>query len=149
MLLLSNRSDVSGMSDSDDVVLENGPESRFVVRAVDAILRGEVLDARIALIEAAELVGWPAIAHRLDVVGHALLADAGMTEDTIPAEVDLVPGVIAATVEASGTGAHDLLARWCHGLDEIDDLPVDEVWPSLALVAWLVDRAGYPAEVVV
>ena len=64
-------------------------------------------------------------------------------------EVDLVPGVIAATVEASGTGAHDLLARWCHGLDEVDDLPVDEVWPSLALVAWLVDRAGYPAEVVV
>jgi hypothetical protein len=136
------------MSETDDV-LENGPESRYVVRAIDAILQDDVVAARIALIDAADEAGWPAVAHRLDVVGHALLADAGMTLETIPPEIDLVPEVIAATVESSGAGAHELLARWCHGTDEVDDLPLDEVWPSLALVAWLVDRAGYPAEVVV
>lgn len=137
------------MSDSDEEVLENGPESKFVVRAIDAILRSDIVAARMALIDAAEIVGWPAIAHRLDVVGHALLADVGMTEETVPLEIDLVPEAVAATVETSGAGAHDLLARWCHGVDEVDALPLDEVWPSLALLAWLVDQAGFPAEVVV
>lgn len=137
------------MSGSDDDVLENGPESRYVVRAIDAILQADIVRARMALIEAADEVGWLAVAHRLDVVGHALLADSGMTADTIPDEIDIEPAVIAATLETSHAGAHELLARWCHGTDEVDDLPIDEVWPSLALVAWLVDRAGFPAEVVV
>ncbi|WP_436794344.1 hypothetical protein [Actinospongicola halichondriae] len=137
------------MSDSDEVVLENGPESRFVVQAIDAILRADIVSARLALIDAADLVGWAAVAHRLDVVGHALAADAGMTEGSVPDEIDLVPEVIASTLASSTTGTHDLLARWCHGVDDVDALPLDEVWPSLALVAWMVDRAGYPAEVVV
>ncbi len=137
------------MSDSDDAKLANGPESAYVVRAIDAILRADVVSARLALIDAAELVGWAAVAHRLDVVGHALATDAGMTADSVPQELDLVPEVIASTLASSNAGTHDLLARWCHGIEDVDALPVDEVWPSLALVAWLVDRAGFPAEVVV
>lgn len=137
------------MSDSDDESLANGPESSYVVRAIDAILREDIVSARMALIEAADLVGWAAVAHRLDVVGHALATDAGMTADTVPIEIDLVPEVLASTMKASEAGAHDLLARWCHGIDDVDALPLDEVWPSLALVAWLVDQAGFPAEVVV
>lgn len=137
------------MSDSGEVVLENGPESRFVVWAVDAILRSDIVVARLALIEAAELVGWRAVAHRLDVVGHALAADAGLTEDTVPDEIDLASEVMATTIGTSDVGTRHLLARWCHGPGDVGELPLDEVWPSLALVAWLVDVAGYPAEVVV
>lgn len=137
------------MSESGDEGLANGPESAYVVTSIDAILHGDLIVARMALIEAAEHVGWPAVAHRLDVVGRALTADAGMTEDTVPDEIDLEPELVASTIAASERGVHELLARWCHGIEESGDLPVDEVWPSLALVAWLVDRAGYPAEVVV
>ncbi len=149
MLVSVESSDVSGMSDSDDAVLANGPESAYVVQAVDAILREDVVSARMALIDAADLVGWAAVAHRLDVVGHALATDAGMTAESIPTEIDLVPEVLASTVQASVAGAHELLARWCHGTGDVDALPLDEVWPSLALVAWMVDQAGFPAQVVV
>ncbi|MDE0801767.1 MAG: hypothetical protein OSA99_00445 [Acidimicrobiales bacterium] len=137
------------MSESSGEGLANGPESAYVVKSIDAILGGDMITARMALIDAADLVGWPAVAHRLDVVGRALTTDAGMTEATVPDEIDLEPEVIASTIEAADRGVHELLARWCHGIEEVGDLPVDEVWPSLALVAWLVDRAGFPAEVVV
>lgn len=128
--------------------LANGPESRHVVDAVDAVLRGDVASARSALITCAAEVGWEAIGHRLDVAGRALTLDAGYTPATIPLEIDLVPEVLESTLDVLHEQAPRVVARWQHpeGPGPVD---LDEVWPALVLVAWLVDEAGFPAEVVV
>lgn len=138
--------------------LANGPESRFVVEAIDAILRDDVVAARVALIEAAHLVGWPAVAHRLDVAGRALAVDAGFDGPDLahPERVDAFPShdpdldlaeLDSMARDHGASHASDVYERWSAGAD--DDLPVAEVWASLNVVAWLVAQAGYPAEVVV
>ena len=97
---MSNSDDVSELSTSGvptsvrPTLLANGPESRFVVEAIDALLRSDVVAARLALIEGADALGWPAIAHRLDVAGHALAFDAGFCSDRdADNSVLLLPGV--------------------------------------------------------
>jgi hypothetical protein len=131
--------------------LVNRPASAFVVDAVAALLRDDVGGARMCLIQGAARVGLPAIAHRLDVAGRALAVDAGLLEDDdrdAEPPIVLLPGL---DTSAWAAGHEDdvaaVLTRWSGGAD--DDLPVDRIWPSLAVVAWLVDRAGYPPEVVV
>lgn len=144
--------------------LVNGPESTFVVTAVDALLRNDVIGARMALIEGAGVHGWGAIAHRLDVVGHALAIDAGLgrTPDRRPDAagslgepvddtdvVVLLPDVDTSKwTDSDVDTAHELMTRWSNQIRD-DALPVDRVWSSLAVVAWLVEQAGYPPQVVV
>lgn len=128
----------------------NGPESHHVVDAVDALLRGDAEGARSALSSAGAHVGWPAVSHRLEVVGRALTIDAGFDGDATPAEIDLVPSVLRSTIVDGGVDVSAVIDRWRSGGDAPDTAStVDDVWPSLAVVAWLVDAAGYPAEVVV
>lgn len=138
----------SGTSAAGAGALANGPESHFVVEAVDALLRGDVVGARMALIAGADVAGWGAVAHRIDVAGRALTTDAGLTPETVPDEIDLVPEVLASTVRDSQARAPHLLGRWSDPATT-GDLPLESVWPSLAMLAWLVDQAGFPAEVVV
>jgi hypothetical protein len=137
-------SELSGSADS----LSNGPESPFVVEAVDAVLTGDVTRARASLIAAADAASWEAVAHRLDVVGRALALDAGLSSDDDD-EIVLLPDLDTSSwVAGSAADAAVLLSRWSNA-DTADELSTDLVWPSLAVVAWLVDRAGYPAQVVV
>ena len=138
-------SELSGSAGS----LTNGPESPFVVDAVDAVLTGDANRARAALIEAAEVASWEAVAHRLDVVGRALALDAGLSSDDAGDEIVLLPDLDTSSwIAGNASDAAVLLSRWSSA-EARDELSTDLVWPSLAVVAWLVDRAGYPAQVVV
>ncbi len=136
------------VSESQAAPLTNGPESRFVVDAIDALLHGDVAAARLALLACADDVGWPAIAHRLEVAGRALTVDAGFTLESLPAEIDLVPEVLHSVLDPLRDAAPRVLARWSDP-DGPAPTALDDVWPSLAVVAWLIDTAGYPGEVVV
>lgn len=148
----ANKEHVPEMSDSGTLGSEerlvNGPESRHVVDAVDALLVNDLARARTALEQAADVVGWDAVAHRLDVVGRALAGDAGVGPQAVPPEVDLVPSILATTITEPTVDAPRVLDRWQAGEDTAA-ATIDDVWPSLAVVAWLVDTAGFPAEVVV
>ncbi len=134
------------MSGSTTSPLENGPETPYVVAAVDALLRSDIVGARLALIDGADATSWEAVAHRLDVAGHALAVDAGFHAPDSD-DVVLLPGLDTSSWAHRGAGAAELIARWAHG-QRAEGLPLDCVWPSVTLVAWLVERAGYPAEVV-
>ena len=144
-----NTSHVSEMSGSTRMTLRNGPESGFVVDAVDALLRHDAAAARMALISGAEATGWEAIAHRLDVAGRALAVDAGLRDGPESDHVVLLPDLDTSAWSEVHHDAGDILSQWTSGEPAPTEPPVDRVWPSLLLVAWLVDRAGYPAEVVV
>lgn len=153
---MANTDCVSEMSGSASTPLENGPETPFVVEAVDALLRSDVVAARLALIEGADATSWAAIAHRLDVAGHALAVDAGLqapstddSEDSGEDEIVLLPGLDTSSwALGQGDAAAELIARWRTD-DESTDIPLEQVWSTLVLVSWFVDRAGFPAEVVV
>ncbi len=126
-----------------------------MVEAVDALLRSDVVAARLALIEGAEATSWSAIAHRLDVAGHALAVDAGLrvpADAADPAaqdEIVLLPGLDTSSWAADQSDvAAALIARWTAD-EERADLPLEQVWSTLVLVSWMVERAGFPAEVVV
>jgi hypothetical protein len=141
------------MSGSTASPLENGPETPFVVEAVDALLRSDVVAARLALIEGAEATSWAAIAHRLDVAGHALAVDAGLhvpaDDDPGRDEILLLPGLDTSSWAADeGSAVAGLIARWTTD-DQPADLPLEQVWSTLVVVSWMVERAGFPAEVVV
>lgn len=152
----ANTDCVSEMSGSASSPLENGPETPFVVEAVDALLRSDVVAARLALIEGAEATSWSAIAHRLDVAGHALAVDAGLRvpdahddDRSGDDEILLLPGLDTSSWAADqGNTAAELIARWTTD-DEPAELPLEQVWSTLVLVTWMVERAGFPAEVVV
>lgn len=137
--------DVSELSDFPSG-LANGPESRHVVAGVDALLEGDILRARFALIEAAEVAGWTAVAHRLDVAGRALAADAGIGVDG-PGLVDALPELIGcAWVDAAGVAdVSAVLATWVEG----ETIELASMWAAMRALGWLVQRAGFPAAVVV
>lgn len=152
------------MSGSTSFSSGTGPETRFVIDAVDALMRSDVVGARLALIEGADATSWSAIAHRLDVVGHALAVDAGLRsgdngvdadhpadKDGAPAALDeilLLPGLDTSSWAVPHTEfAEALIRRWSTESDR-NDLPLDRVWSTLAVVTWLVERGGYPAQVV-
>lgn len=155
---MSKGADVPEMSDSASRPLVNGPESSCVVAAVDALLADDVVAAREALVAGAARFGWAAIAHRLDVVGRALATDAGLSDEPGPGHdgsIVLLPGLdTSAWVRGNEDPAHvgraaEVLARWTadEALDR--DVDMERIWSSLAVVTFLVDRAGYPAQVVV
>ena len=135
------------MSEAGEFALANGPESRVVVGALDAILGDDADAAQATLLAGAEEVGWEAIAHRIDVAGRALAVDAGITPATIPDEIDLTPALRASFLTSTADGIPDVLARWWGAPDAPSEFGT--VWPSLVMLAWLVDRAGFPAEVVI
>lgn len=138
-------SELSGSSSR----LLNGPESSYVVAAIDALLRHDRVGARVALLDGAEVAGWEAIAHRLDVAGRALAVDAGLRSEDDTDEIVLLPDLDTSSwVAGDDREAGAVLTRWSSP-GSGDPLPAELVWSSLAVVAWLVDRAGYPAQVVV
>lgn len=137
---------MSELSGSEQVML-HGPESGFVVEAVDALLRGDTTAARVALINGAREVGWPAVAHRIDVAGRALAIDAGLSAGTDDVVV-LVPDDDTDWPAGDPVDAAIVLSRWSSGGTTGTDLPLTQLWSALGAVVWLVDRAGYPAEVV-
>ena len=142
------------MSGSAPSPLVSGPETPYVVDAVDGLLRGDRLAARLALLAGAEVAGWSAIAHRLDVAGRALAVDAGLWDppDTTGGgsaqrgDIVVLPGLDTSTGFADEAATAEVIDRWTSGAES--SLPLDRIWPSLAVVAWLVDRAGYPPQVV-
>ena len=138
---------VSDLSGSDEPVL-HAPESGFVVDAVDALLRRDTTGARLALLDAAAAVGWPAVAHRLDVAGRALAIDAGLSAGTDDVIV-LLPDDASQWPAGDPADAAVVLSRWSSGSTAGTALPLDQLWSALGAVTWLVERAGYPAEVVV
>ena len=137
----------------------SGPETPYVVDALDHLLRGDRVAARVALLEGAEVAGWRAIAHRLDVAGRALAVDAGLWDppdrsgggSARRGDIVVLPGLDTSSGFAGGlddddAAAAEVIDRWTSGVGS--SLPLDRIWPSLTVVAWLVDRAGYPPEVV-
>ncbi len=147
------------MSGSAFSSLASGPETPFVVDAVAGLLRGDRVAARIALLEGAEVAGWSAIAHRLDIAGRALAIDAGLWDPPGPAgngsaqrgDIVVLPGLDTSSGFTDGVGAPvaaaaEVIHLWTTG--DGSALPLDRIWPSLTVVAWLVERAGYPPEVV-
>ena len=144
-----NTHNVSEMSGSTRMSLRNGPESGFVIDAVDAMLRHDLAAARMALVSGAEATGWEAIAHRLDVAGRALAVDAGLRDGPESDHIVLLPDLDTSAWSEVRHEAGDILGQWTSGEPAPAEPAVDRVWPSLVLVAWLVDRAGYPPQVVV
>ena len=137
------------MSGSTSMPLHNGPESSYVIDAVDAMLRRDVVAARLALIAGAEATGWEAIAHRLEVAGRALAVDAGLRDGHDADHIVLLPDLDTSSWSQVRHDAADVLSRWIADEPDADEAAVDRVWSALALVTWLVDRAGYPPQVVV
>lgn len=134
------------MSGSDGSAL-HGAGSEFVVDAVDALLRRDVTGARVALLEGAGAVGWVAMAHRIDVAGRALALDAGLSASDHDVVV-LLPDDETQWLAGDPVEVAAILSRWSSGRTAGSDLPTIQLWPALGAVVWLVERAGYPAEVV-
>lgn len=130
----------------DSEALVRGPESRLVIEAVDALTRGERDTARTIVRKAVEAVGWQAVGHRLDVAGRNLTIDADISVDG-PGVVDALPELIGCHWVESGElyWVSAVLATWC----EAGAVESDQLWSATLALAWLVDRAGFPAEVVV
>lgn len=124
-----------------------------MVDSVDSLLRGDVRAARATLIAGGEAVGWEAIGHRLDVVGRALAFDACNDFGDETGAFRLVAEVNAWSDDTTIDliDVPDILDRWCEPVrdGEPPSTPSHQIWTALALVSWLVERAGYPAEVVV
>lgn len=151
--------DVTDLSDPGGT-LASGPESRFVVDALAALLDGRS-EAGIAQLRAgAGATSWAAVLHRLDVAGRALTLDAGMA----PSDARASTAQVAALASAAGidplpAGIDEVLAAWSRGdgvpvpidlpAGEVDVVPEDvrALGACLAL-AWLVERSGFPPEVV-
>ncbi len=147
------------MSDRAGTVV-NGPESRHVADAVEALLDRDADGARRRLVEGARTTSWAAIVHRLDVAGRALAQDARLDPDDAPSwatHVAVLAG--AAHVDAVPSGLVEVLAAWSRG----DGIPVavdlstgqidarselTRAWTGTIVLAWLVDRSGFPPQVV-
>lgn len=140
--------------------LASGPESRFVVDALDAVLAGAADVGRQTLLHGASATGWAALLHRLDVAGRALALDAGLR----PADAPACAAEVAALAASSGVrnlppGVTEVLASWSRGrglpvpidLSEgsIDVVPEpDRAEAACLALAWLVERSGFPPQVV-
>lgn len=145
---------------SDVGTLASGPESRHVVEALGHLLDGDAPAARRRLGAGADETGWAAVLHRLDVAGRALAVDAGLRPDDAPACAGEVAVLAAAAgVDPLPPGIAEVLAAWTRGggvpvavdLDrgEVDLVPeADRAFAACLALAWLVDRSGFPPQVV-
>lgn len=155
----ANDPDVTDMSDAGGT-LASGPESRFVVDALDAVLAGAGDVGRRHLADGASATGWAAVLHRLDVAGRALSLDAGLRPADAPACAAEVADLAAGSgVRSLPAGVAEVLAAWSRGrgvpvpIDllegSIDVVPEqDRAEAACLALAWLVDRSGFPPQVV-
>lgn len=104
--------------------VSDSSELLLIVQAVEALLADDADEARRTLEAAIEVSSPAAVNHRLSVVGRALLADAALDSDRGPVP-DPTP------IE--------------HVEDEAAHFAT--TWAALEAVAMLVNRGGYPAEV--
>lgn len=140
--------------------LASGPESRFVVDALTSVLDGHGDDAQGRLAAGAAATSWTDVLHRLDVAGRALALDAALMPADVPASVDLVAAFAgSAGVERLPAGAVAVLGAWSQGrgipvpidltIDQVDTSPeTDCAWAATLVLAWLVQRSGFPPQVV-
>ena len=140
--------------------LASGPESRFVVDALDSVLDGRAADARHELDAGAAATSWADVLHRVDVAGRALAFDAAL-DGCDPAVDTARVAVLAAScgVDPLPTGTGQILGAWCRGdgvpatidliTGELDAEPEsDRAWAATVVLAWLVERSGFPPQVV-
>ena len=154
----AKHADVTEMSDTG-AALASGPESPFVVAAIGSLLDGDADAARSQLAAGATATSWGAVLHRIDVAGRALALDAELHPDHVPtwrtkvadlahdAGVDAIPADVGAVLDA-----------WSRGEDVsvVIDLDRGEVtvggepraWAAGLVLAWLVERSGFPPQVV-
>lgn len=140
--------------------LASGPESRYVVDALDSVLAGRCADARDDLVAGARSTSWADVLHRLDVAGRALAFDAAMEGRADPSDPSRVAALAASCgVDPLPSGTDEILDAWGRGdgvpvcidltTDEVDDEPEsDRAWAATLVLAWLVERSGFPPQVV-
>lgn len=150
---------VAEMSDAGGA-LASAPESRVVVDALGSVLDGDGAAARGLLVAGAEVTGWAALLHRLDVAGRALALDAAIAPSAAPAwSVHVAALAASAGVDPLPAGTSEVLVAWSQG----DGVPVqidlttdvvgaapeaESAWAAVLVLAWLVDRSGFPPQVV-
>ena len=140
--------------------LASGPESRFVVDAVGSILDGDGDAGRELLIAGAHVTSWAAVLHRLDVAGRALTLDAALVPaDTAVWSEHVAALAASAHVDPLPSGIPDVLGAWSRNegvpvaidlrSEAVDLSPEDtRVWAAGLVLAWLVERSGFPPQVV-
>lgn len=153
LLLVTDMSETGG-------ALASGPESRFVVDALGSVLGGHASTGRAELEAGAAATSWADVLHRLDVAGRALALDAAMTPgDALSAPAHVAALAATAGVDRLPRGTDHVLQAWCRG----DGVPVgidllsgaldpepdsERAWAATLVLAWLVDRSGFPPQVV-
>lgn len=146
------------MSDTG-AALASGPESPFVVAAIGSLLDGDAAGARSQLLSGAAATSWRAVLHRIDVAGRALALDAELHPDHVPTwRTKVVELAHDAGLDAIPAAVGDVLDAWSRGDDVsvVIDLDRAEVtvgedpraWAAGLVLAWLVDRSGFPPQVV-
>lgn len=149
---------VTEMSDTGPALV-SGPEAPFVVAAIGSILDGDAAAGHDLLLRGAEATSWPAVLHRLDVAGRALAVDAELHPDHVPTWRTKVAELAHdAGLDAIPPAVGEVLAAWSRGEDVavVIDLELAEVqvgedpraWAAGLVLAWLVERSGFPPEVV-
>lgn len=140
--------------------LTSGPESRFVVDALSSVLDGQGPAGRDELVAGAGATSWAAVLHRLDVAGRALVLDAGLTAADVPAAAVRVAALAATSgVDVLPSGTDAVLAAWSQGVGvpvdidlttgQVDAAPeADRAWSAALVLAWLIERSGYPPQVI-
>lgn len=140
--------------------LASGPESRFVVDALDSVLDGAAASAHAELVAGAAATSWADVLHRLDVAGRALALDAALAPADAPRWAEHVAALAgAAGVQALPDGTGAILAAWSRGdglpvaidltTEQVDPASEDErAWAAALVLAWLVERSGFPPQVV-
>ncbi|MFP5578459.1 MAG: hypothetical protein ACLGIZ_09500 [Acidimicrobiia bacterium] len=140
--------------------LASGPESPFVVDALDSLLDGRGADARRQLGAGAAATSWADVLHRLDVAGRALALDAALEGCDAGVDAARVAALAASCgVDPLPSGTAHILDAWCRGdgvpvtvdltADELDAEPESErAWAATVVLSWLVDRSGFPPQVV-
>lgn len=124
--------------------------TEVVVSALWSAAAGDDEALRRTMAEGAAVLGWPVLARRLDVALRGLAYDAGLEVDPDVCLLDLTaelasaaPWADPATVAAAGAVLADRLSP-----SRTPQPSRTQVWPLLALVAYLADRLGYPPDVV-
>ncbi len=154
----ANHAVVTEMSDTG-AALASGPESPFVVATIGSLLDGDAAGARAHLLAGAAATSWPAVLHRLDVAGRALAVDAELHPDHVPTWRTKVAELAHdAGLDAIPAAVGDVLDAWSRGEDVtvVIDLDRAEVtvgedpraWAAGLVLAWLVERSGFPPQVV-
>ena len=151
--------DVTEMSDTGGALV-SAPESRFVVDALGSVLEGDAAASRASLAEGAEATSWAAVLRRLDVAGRALTLDAAIAPSGARAWSAHVAALAAgAGIDPLPSGTVDVLVAWSRGegvpvqidltTDQVGAAPESEsAWVAVLVLACLVDRSGFPPQVV-